>query len=182
MPRSGQPDTVVVIGLGVVGLSTALALARRGARVVGVDRFGSGHPMTSSTGISRSIRIAYAVPEYAALAAGADLRAPVRARSIDPAPHGVRVGTEAGSIDADRAVVAAGPWTAELVAPLGLRLPLSPAQMIDSTPRTSWAAANRAAQGRRERSYRAVWARPRTQRCDGSQPQPRRRPIPAPAA
>jgi sarcosine oxidase len=220
MPHSRRPDTVAVIGLGVVGLSTALALARRGARVVGVDRFGSGHPMTSSTGVSRSIRIAYAVPEYAALAVealdrwarlergsprpllhltgqvdlaaaaeldaltaglrsagaryeeldaaavrrrlpaialgadarglfhpragtvladaamraleaaalatGAELRAPVRARSIDPAPHGVRVETDAGPIDADRAVVAAGPWTAELVAPLGLRLPLSP--------------------------------------------------------
>jgi glycine/D-amino acid oxidase-like deaminating enzyme len=42
MARS--PDTVVVVGLGVIGLSTALALARRGARVVGVDRFGSGDP------------------------------------------------------------------------------------------------------------------------------------------
>jgi hypothetical protein len=30
----------------------------------------------------------------------------------------------------------------------------------------SWAAANRAAHGRRERSYLVVWARPRTQRCD----------------
>jgi Glycosyl hydrolases family 43 len=34
------------------------------------------------------------------------------------------------------------------------------------------------AQGRRERSYLAVWARPRTPRCDGSQPQPHQRPIP----
>src|SRR6185437_13804321 len=31
----------------------------------------------------------------------------------------------------------------------------------------SWAAANQAAQGRRERSYLFVWARPRTPRCDG---------------
>src|SRR6185312_9690116 len=66
MARS--PDTVVVVGLGVIGLSTALALAGRGARVVGIDRFGSGHPRTSSTGVSRSIRVAYALPEYAHLA------------------------------------------------------------------------------------------------------------------
>src|SRR5881392_1045275 len=42
----------------------------------------------------------------------------------------------------------------------------------------SWAAANRAAQGRRERSYLVVWARPRTSRCDGSQPQPTSEPNP----
>jgi sarcosine oxidase len=213
-------DTVAVVGLGVVGLSTALALARRGVHVVGVDRFGSGHAMTSSTGISRSIRVAYAVPEYvalaveaierwtrlerdgterllhltgqldlagaaqvaalasglrsanagheeldaagirrrlpgiavgddacglfhpdagtvladaamralttAAVAAGAELRSPVRVRSVDPTPHGVRVTTDAGVLDADRAVVAAGPWTPELVDALGLRLPLAP--------------------------------------------------------
>jgi len=60
--------TVVVVGLGVVGLSTALALARRRAHVVGLDRLGSGHPHTSSTGRSRSIRVAYALPDYARLA------------------------------------------------------------------------------------------------------------------
>src|SRR5690242_6527822 len=65
-PRTS--DTVVVVGLGVIGLSTALALAERGARVIGVDRFGSGDPRTSSTGVSRSIRVAYAIPEYAHLA------------------------------------------------------------------------------------------------------------------
>ncbi len=36
----------------------------------------------------------------------------------------------------------------------------------------SWAVASQAAQGRRERSYWSVWARPRTMRCDGSRPQP----------
>src|SRR5581483_12053737 len=51
----------------------------------------------------------------------------IRARSVEPVRHGVRVTTDAGPIDADRAVVAAGPWTAELIEPLGLRLPLSPA-------------------------------------------------------
>jgi sarcosine oxidase len=214
-------DTIVVVGLGVIGLATALALARRGARVIGVDRFGSGDPRTSSTGVSRSIRVAYAMPEYAhlavealdrwarleaggtrpilhltgqvdlaapgtladlagglhaagaayeelgaadirrrmpgvavgdgaaglfhpragtviadagmaalaaaAVAAGAELRAPRRVLAVQEAAGGVRATTDAGPIEADRAVIAAGPWTGELVEPLGLRLPLAPA-------------------------------------------------------
>jgi sarcosine oxidase len=59
---------VVVIGLGVIGLSTAGALARRGSAVVGIDRWGSGHPATSSTGASRSIRVAYDDERYVRLA------------------------------------------------------------------------------------------------------------------
>jgi sarcosine oxidase len=64
----GRTADVAVVGLGVIGLSTALALARRGLRVVGIDRFGSGHPATSSTGPSRSIRLAYEQPIYVELA------------------------------------------------------------------------------------------------------------------
>ena len=59
---------VVVIGLGVTGLSTAGALARRGNAVVGIDRWGSGHPVTSSTGASRSVRVAYDDERYVRLA------------------------------------------------------------------------------------------------------------------
>jgi sarcosine oxidase len=59
---------VVVIGLGVTGLSTAGALARRGHTVVGIDRWGSGHPVTSSTGASRSTRVAYDDVRYVRLA------------------------------------------------------------------------------------------------------------------
>src|SRR3954451_7745919 len=59
---------VAVVGLGVIGLSTALALARRGVRVVAIDRFGGGHPATSSTDPSRSIRLAYEQPVYVELA------------------------------------------------------------------------------------------------------------------
>src|SRR3954466_806361 len=58
----------VVVGAGVFGLATALELARRGRAVTVIDRFGSGHPATSSTGASRSIRIAYAEPFYVDLA------------------------------------------------------------------------------------------------------------------
>jgi sarcosine oxidase len=66
-----MPDTsfdCVVIGGGVFGLATALELARRGRTVAVVDRLGSGHPVTSSTGASRSIRIAYDQPLYVRLA------------------------------------------------------------------------------------------------------------------
>ena len=59
---------VVVVGAGVFGLATAGELARRGLSVLAIDRFGSGHPATSSTGASRSIRIAYDHPVYVGLA------------------------------------------------------------------------------------------------------------------
>jgi sarcosine oxidase len=57
-----------VVGGGVFGLATALELALRGRKVAVVDRLGSGHPATSSTGASRSIRIAYDQPLYVRLA------------------------------------------------------------------------------------------------------------------
>ena len=59
---------VAIVGAGIFGLSTARELARRGHAVLAIDRFGSGHPATSSTGASRSIRIAYDHPFYVALA------------------------------------------------------------------------------------------------------------------
>ncbi|HEY4164457.1 MAG TPA: FAD-dependent oxidoreductase [Dongiaceae bacterium] len=67
MPETQSFDCVVV-GAGVFGLATALELARRGRKVAAVDRLGSGHPVTSSTGLSRSIRIAYDQPFYVKLA------------------------------------------------------------------------------------------------------------------
>lgn len=60
-------DTIV-IGGGIFGMSSAWELARRGQRVAVVDRFGSGHEVTSSTGASRSIRVAYDHPFYVNLA------------------------------------------------------------------------------------------------------------------
>ena len=55
---------VIIVGSGIFGLSTAYELARRGHSVLAIDRFGSGHAATSSTGASRSIRIAYDHPFY----------------------------------------------------------------------------------------------------------------------
>jgi sarcosine oxidase len=59
---------VAIVGAGIFGLSTARELAQRGHKVLLLDRFGSGHPATSSTGASRSIRIAYDHPFYVTLA------------------------------------------------------------------------------------------------------------------
>jgi sarcosine oxidase len=50
---------VVVIGLGAMGSAAADALARRGARVLGLDRFPLLHAHGSSHGRSRVIREAY---------------------------------------------------------------------------------------------------------------------------
>jgi sarcosine oxidase len=215
----GGPRTdAVVVGAGVFGLATALELARRGHAVTVIDRFGSGHPVTSSTGASRSIRIAYREPFYvdlardalgrwaaleratrrtilhltgqvdlgpepaldaladSAAAAGASLERrtaaqlrkvlpelsddrhglyhaqagtvlaaegltalrlaatdagvqvlmPERVVAIEPGGPAV-VRTTRRTIEADRVVVAAGPWTGGLLQPLGLSVPLAPA-------------------------------------------------------
>ncbi|MGL1334922.1 FAD-dependent oxidoreductase, partial [Vibrio parahaemolyticus] len=47
---------VVVLGLGIHGMSTVAALAGRGVRVIGVDRFAPGHSRGSSHGRTRMIR------------------------------------------------------------------------------------------------------------------------------
>jgi sarcosine oxidase len=50
---------VAVIGLGVIGSAALAALARRGRRVVGIDRFAAGHDRGSSHGTTRVIRLGY---------------------------------------------------------------------------------------------------------------------------
>jgi len=50
---------VVVIGLGAMGSAAAYHLARRGARVLGIDRFAPPHPHGSSHGATRVIRLGY---------------------------------------------------------------------------------------------------------------------------
>jgi len=50
---------VVVCGLGVMGSATLRELARRGLRVLGIDRFAPGHDRGSSHGETRVIRLDY---------------------------------------------------------------------------------------------------------------------------
>ena len=50
---------VIVVGLGAMGSATLFHLARRGARVLGLEQFGRGHDRGSSHGDSRIIRETY---------------------------------------------------------------------------------------------------------------------------
>ena len=50
---------VIVVGLGAMGSATACHLARRGMRVLGLDRFTPPHAFGSSHGETRIIREAY---------------------------------------------------------------------------------------------------------------------------
>lgn len=54
-----QNFDVVVVGLGAMGSATLYALAQRGHKVIGIDRFEPGHSLGSSYGESRMIRMAY---------------------------------------------------------------------------------------------------------------------------
>ncbi len=59
---------VAVIGLGAMGSAAAYHLAARGARVLGLERFGRGHTEASFGGRSRIIRLAYFEhPDYVPL-------------------------------------------------------------------------------------------------------------------
>ena len=50
---------VVVVGLGIMGSAALRALAGRGLRVVGIERFAPGHDRGSSHGATRIIRLGY---------------------------------------------------------------------------------------------------------------------------
>src|SRR4051812_4104679 len=50
---------VIVVGLGAMGSATAYQLAKRGARVLGIEAFTPGHELGSSGGLTRIIRLAY---------------------------------------------------------------------------------------------------------------------------
>ena len=54
-----KPYDVIVIGIGGMGSSTLYELARRGKRVLGIERYDIGHSMGSSHGETRMIRLAY---------------------------------------------------------------------------------------------------------------------------
>ena len=50
---------VIVAGVGAMGSAACWQLAKRGLRVLGLERFDLGHGMGSSHGLSRIIRLAY---------------------------------------------------------------------------------------------------------------------------
>ncbi|MGH3498458.1 MAG: N-methyl-L-tryptophan oxidase [Nocardioidaceae bacterium] len=57
----------VVVGLGALGSATAYALARRGAAVVGLERYELGHHRGASHDSSRILRHSYHTPGYVRL-------------------------------------------------------------------------------------------------------------------
>lgn len=59
---------VIVLGLGALGSGAAYWLAKRGARVLGLERFEFGNARGSSHDWSRIIRLSYFSPTYVALA------------------------------------------------------------------------------------------------------------------
>ena len=50
---------VIVVGVGGMGSATVWQLARRGRRVLGIERFDIPHAMGSSHGVTRIIRLPY---------------------------------------------------------------------------------------------------------------------------
>jgi glycine/D-amino acid oxidase-like deaminating enzyme len=58
--------------------------------------------------------------------AGGELATGERALAVEPSDGGVSVRTARRTLEADVAVVAAGPWATELLAPIGLAPPLGP--------------------------------------------------------
>ena len=71
MPNSGMPDSydVIVLGLGAMGAAATFQLARRGARVLGIDQYSPPHEFGSTHGDTRITRIACGEgPEYSAFA------------------------------------------------------------------------------------------------------------------
>ncbi len=60
-------STYVVAGLGALGSATAMELARRGHRVIGLERFELGHSRGASHDTSRILRHSYHTPAYVRL-------------------------------------------------------------------------------------------------------------------
>ncbi len=71
---------VIVAGVGAMGSAACLHLARRGKRVLGLERFDVPNAMGSSHGVTRIIRLAYAEGERVRAAPPARLRALARTR------------------------------------------------------------------------------------------------------
>lgn len=59
---------VIVVGVGTMGSATCATLARRGADVIGLERFSIGHTFGSHSGQSRAFRLSYYEhPDYVPL-------------------------------------------------------------------------------------------------------------------
>jgi len=61
----------IVLGLGGIGSGAAYWLAKRGARVLGIEQFALGHARGESHDHSRIIRLSYVTPAYVRLAKAA---------------------------------------------------------------------------------------------------------------
>src|SRR6266545_4916943 len=59
MQRLAKQYHAIVVGVGGVGSPTVYELAKRGRRVLGLERFDVPHEMGSSHGVTRLIRLAY---------------------------------------------------------------------------------------------------------------------------
>ena len=58
-----KPHDVIVVGIGGMGSATCYQLAKRGVRVLGLEKFEIGHAMGSSHGLTRILRLAYSEGE-----------------------------------------------------------------------------------------------------------------------
>jgi sarcosine oxidase len=66
--KTASEFDVVVLGLGGIGSGAAYWLAKRGARVLGLEQFELGHARGESHDHSRIIRLSYVTPAYVRLA------------------------------------------------------------------------------------------------------------------
>lgn len=57
--KNSNAFDVIVVGVGAMGAATCWQLARKGRRVLGIDRFDIPNAMGSSHGVNRIIRLAY---------------------------------------------------------------------------------------------------------------------------
>ena len=104
---------VVVVGLGALGSAAARALARAGARVLGLEQFELGHARGASHDHARIIRRSYHTPGYVRLAGLA-----YRAWAELEAEAGERLLVPTGGLDLfpPGAAISPGPYRASLEA------------------------------------------------------------------
>jgi sarcosine oxidase len=100
---SGRRSDVIVVGLGAMGAALAWRLAKRGVRVIGLDRYRPPHALGSTHGHSRIIREAYYEhPQYVpivqrAFGLWAELEAESRTR-LYQATGGLMIGPADGPL------------------------------------------------------------------------------------